>query len=80
MTGLSSIGAIVVLETQCKVDFQFLSAEVRGEESNMAERKAKAIRGASKAILHFKERKRLANEAKKQLRQPRRQRRRSNYS
>jgi hypothetical protein len=64
VTGLSSVDKIVELESLYKVDFQLLRAEVRGEESNESERKAKAIRGISKAVRRFKERQRLSREAR----------------
>jgi hypothetical protein len=64
LTGLSSMDSIATLEDLYKVDFQLLRAEVRGEVYNDSERKAKAIRGISKAVRRFKERKCLSREIK----------------
>ncbi|KAL3915297.1 MAG: hypothetical protein SGILL_005720, partial [Bacillariaceae sp.] len=62
ITGLSSVSDIAALESQHPVDFQLLRAEVRGEHSTESERKAKAIRGISKAVRRFKSRRRLSRE------------------
>jgi hypothetical protein len=63
LTGLSTLDSIAKLEDLYKVDFQLLRAEVRGEVCNESERKAKAIRGISKAVRRFK-RNRLSREGK----------------
>jgi hypothetical protein len=66
LTGLSSMDSIARLEDHYRVDFQLLRAEARGEVCNESERKAKAIRGISKAVRRFKEHKRLSRESKEQ--------------
>lgn len=58
------------LEDLYQVDFQLLRAEARGEVCDESEKKAKAIRGISKAVRRFKERKRLSGENKVVTAQP----------
>lgn len=57
MTGLQSLSEVHQLEEIYQVDFQLMRAEIRGENTDESERRAKAIRGIAKAVRRFKARK-----------------------